>query len=251
MLITSTTPDSWQELETAVLTILTRSGLSADRGRTIETVRGHVEIDVLATQPVGKRTFTILCECKHWQAAVNQAIVHGFRTVMADAGADRGYIISTGGFQSGAMEAARLSNIRLLTWPEFQSEFEPDYYEYYVRDRLDECLDCLFSFTEPISPATFLASGRLDEERLPEFLKLKDQYVDLTFTCLPMARSGFKLPGEEKLRLPLRQYNIPGAELHFPPALLDLEAWDEFIDALCRVSGEGCAAFRALLRPKP
>ena len=249
-MITSRTPETWQDLEDAVTVVLARSGLKAERGRVIETVRGQVEIDVHATQPVGRRTFTILCECKHWKSAVSQAIVHSFRTVMSDAGADRGYIISTGGFQAGATEAARLSNIKLTTWQGFQEEFEEDYCASYVRGRLYDCLGCLFSFTEPISPATFLASGRLEEDRVPQFLELKKKYADLTFACLPLGPAGFKIPGEERLSLPLRQYNLPNAELNFPAELLELEGWDEFLDVLCKVAEEGCAAFRTLLQPK-
>jgi hypothetical protein len=50
--------------------------------------------------------------------------VHSFRTVIADMGADVGIIISANGFQRGAMAAAALTNIRLMTWEEFQQAFE-------------------------------------------------------------------------------------------------------------------------------
>ena len=61
-----------------------------------------------------------LCECKHWRRAVPQEVVHAFRTVMADVGAHRGFIISIAGFQEGAFEAVANTNIDLVTFEELQ-----------------------------------------------------------------------------------------------------------------------------------
>jgi restriction system protein len=72
-------------------------------------VRGTAEIDVYATETVDGRSYTILVECKNWTARVPQAVIHGFRTVVADSGANLGYIVSAAGFQSGALTAAELT----------------------------------------------------------------------------------------------------------------------------------------------
>ncbi|KPK80435.1 MAG: hypothetical protein AMS25_09090 [Gemmatimonas sp. SM23_52] len=247
MLITRSTPEAWQELEEAVELILRRSGLQAERGRVVTTVRGQVAVDVLASQPVGRRAFTIACECKHWKTRVNQNVVHGFRTVMNDMGADRGYIISTVGFQSGAHEAAHSSNIRLRSWEEFQEDFEEDYFQEYVRSKLNECLDCLFSYCEPISPMKFLATGKLAEHKVDEFLQLKAQYADITLTCLPFFEGMPDRTGRQRLELPLRKYVTPGSDLRYPEELLDIDAWDQFLDILCEVGETGCRKFRELV----
>jgi restriction system protein len=247
-MITNRVPNTWQDLEEAVAEILNKSGLSAERGRLIDTVRGQVRVDVHATQPVGRRVFTLLCECKHWQAAVPQAVVDGFRTVMADSGADRGYIISSAGYQRGAHEHARLTNIRLVTWEQFQAEFVEDYFENYVRRRLQECVDSLVSFTEPISPATFLASGRLSEDKLPEFLELKTRYADMALLCLPFfpGLSGY-LAGTKRLMMPLSSYNVKGLDVKIPEHLLDIDNYEEFLEVLCVEAESAVESFSTLL----
>ena len=65
-----------------------------------------------------------MCECKLSSKPVSQHVVHSFRTVVADIGADIGIIISAKGFQRGAVAAAAMTNIRLLPWDEFQQTFE-------------------------------------------------------------------------------------------------------------------------------
>ena len=42
---------------------------------------------------------------------------------MAEVGANRGFLVSKVGFQSGAIEAADFTNIDLLTWDQFESLF--------------------------------------------------------------------------------------------------------------------------------
>jgi hypothetical protein len=54
---------------------------------------------------------------------VPKTVVHAFRTDMDEIGAHVGFIISAKGFQSGALEAARNTNIELLSWDEFQERF--------------------------------------------------------------------------------------------------------------------------------
>jgi hypothetical protein len=45
-------------------------------------------------QAVQGRRYTTLCECKYWRSAVPQAVIHGFRTVVGDIGANKGYAIA-------------------------------------------------------------------------------------------------------------------------------------------------------------
>ena len=84
----------------------------------IDTVRGKVEVDVCVEAPYDlvKR---IICECKYWNTPVPKEKVHAFRTVVHDCGAELGIIISKEGYQSGAIEAAKFSNVRLETWDTF------------------------------------------------------------------------------------------------------------------------------------
>jgi len=65
----------------------------------------------------------ILIECKHWGSNLPQDAVHGFRTVMADCGANTGIIVGSTGFQSGAVEAVAYTNIEFRTWKSLQRAF--------------------------------------------------------------------------------------------------------------------------------
>src|ERR1017187_8562655 len=95
-------PEQWGELEDLVTAILNEAGLQARRGVSLTRPRGSVDVDVLAEETHDGIVHRILCECKNWRTNVPRELVHAFRTVILDAGANRGYVISRVGFQSGA-----------------------------------------------------------------------------------------------------------------------------------------------------
>src|SRR5258705_8303667 len=131
-MITTRVPSTWQALEHDVARILLECGFTVDVEKLIHTVRGDVTVDVYGEESIDGRRYTVLCECKHWKTHVPQTVIHGFRTVVADAGANLGYIVSSSGFQSGAFSAAELSNVRLVTWEEFQKEFTASWVQHYL-----------------------------------------------------------------------------------------------------------------------
>jgi hypothetical protein len=115
--------NDWRGLQDRVASILRESGFDAKVGAHLPLARGAVAIDVLATDPSTVPPALYLCECKRWRANVPQAEVQTFRTIVADAGAHFGLFISSRGFQSGARDVVRHTNIHLLDWAEFQSLF--------------------------------------------------------------------------------------------------------------------------------
>jgi len=123
-MINASPSKDWQDLQNEVAQIMRESGLVAEVEKKIETVRGPVNIDVYAEDNTQRPPVIYICECKHWRAAIPKTMVHAFRTVAADYGANWGLIISSAGFQAGTHEAARNSNIRLLNWHEFEELFE-------------------------------------------------------------------------------------------------------------------------------
>src|SRR5215510_13924373 len=123
-MITSSAPNHWRDLQSQVARILNECGFTVEIEKTVKTVRGNVELDVYAKETVDGRRYSIICECKRWSSRVPQEVIHGFRTVVSDIGANIGYIVSMRGFQSGAFKASELTNIELVTWEEFQSVFE-------------------------------------------------------------------------------------------------------------------------------
>jgi hypothetical protein len=144
--IFANSPADWQELESRVHQILVECGCQGERGKHLDLPRGSVDVDVYARDVTREPALTIL-ECKQWQSAVPKNVVHGFHTVMDEVGANVGFIISANGFQSGAVEAAKNTNIHLVTWQEFQSRFYDRWFEA-MRLKLAEVADEVFAYSD-------------------------------------------------------------------------------------------------------
>ena len=86
-MIYSTEPTDWRDLQDKVGSILRICGCKSEVERTIETVRGKVDVDIHAVDLTTSPNLTYLCECKYWSSAVSKSVVHSFRTVVADYGA--------------------------------------------------------------------------------------------------------------------------------------------------------------------
>ena len=56
---------------------------------------------------------TWVVEAKSWRSNVPKEKILALRSIVDDTGADRGFLISEKGFQSGAWEAAKKSNVEL------------------------------------------------------------------------------------------------------------------------------------------
>jgi restriction system protein len=79
-----------------------KADTSGDRPANCETQVVHIGVPILW-----------LVECKCWSARVSKAEVMAFRAIVADVGADRGWLMAENGFQSGAVEAATFSKVHL------------------------------------------------------------------------------------------------------------------------------------------
>ena len=127
-------PRTWRELQSLVALTFREMGCSAEVEKSVTTARGTVNIDVLVNDANARPMITYVCECKLWNRRAFQNVVHGFRTVVGDTGADVGLIISSKGFQRGALAAAENTNVRLLTWEEFQRTFEERWTQSKIRE---------------------------------------------------------------------------------------------------------------------
>jgi Restriction endonuclease len=116
-------PRTWQDLEHFVEQAFAEMGYESHRDHELVTVRGKVKIDVYAVKQSTPIPTVVLCECKHWAKAVEQSVVHGFRSVCSDVGAHFGLIISKAGFQSGASETRESTSIHLLDFNAFQETY--------------------------------------------------------------------------------------------------------------------------------
>lgn len=183
MKFTDRSPATWKELQDDVALFLNQSGYHAISPCTIETVRGKVEVDVFVESP-DELVKKIVCECKFWNSPVPKEKVHAFRTVVQDSGASLGLLISQAGFQSGAIEAANLSNVRLVTWKEFTDIIA----DKWIITRLKRIKRASVPLSEYINPLHF-PFEKLKEEDKSRYLQACDKYTPLRFTCWTITKS--------------------------------------------------------------
>ena len=182
-MIDTNEPASWRDLQNAVARILREAGVATTVEKVIPTARGNVSIDVWAHDSAATPAQTYLVECKKWRARVPQTVVHAFRTVVGDAGANWGAIISAAGFQKGARVAAEYSNVRLLSWAEFQALFAERWFSHHFVREIAEATDPLLEYTEPINSRIFRKADLLPEKRRQAFRRLRVAHLALGSFC--------------------------------------------------------------------
>lgn len=111
--MTATPP--WKAYQEEAATFFRSLGLTAETDVTVQGARTSHDIDVLVTADLAGFTARWVVECKHWQSAVDKLHVIALRQIVTDLGADRGVILCEAGFQSGAVEAAYLSNVQVTS----------------------------------------------------------------------------------------------------------------------------------------
>ena len=245
-MITAATPSDWRGLQSDVARILTEAGLDADVERTLQTARGTVEIDVYAEEVAHGRRSILLVECKNWRSRIPQQTIHAFRTVVAETGANVGYIVSSTGFQSGAFTAADLTNLRLVTWDAFQQEFEEQWIERYLLPTMADRLDPVLSYTEPLVPKSFMQVNEAGVARLKE---LREQHVHfgvLVMEFTPYVRAFG--PDRPIPSLPLRDNMEIERQQGIPDTVLDARGYRELLDAAVEHGERVIAEFRSALR---
>lgn len=141
-------PQTWQQLQTYVGKMFEECGFETEVSKVVELIRGNKEIDVYAKDVENEYQPTILVECKFWNSPIPQEIIHSFRTVVSDYGANIGFIVSKTGFQSGSYEAIKKTNIHLVNL----KELERVYYRKWLRNmfkRYLEFAEKLFPYWDP------------------------------------------------------------------------------------------------------
>ena len=181
-----TRPSTWKELQDFVAMLLNQAGYSATSPCTIDTVRGKVEVDVLVESP-DPLVKKIICECKFWSSPVTKEKVHAFRTVVNDSGASIGLLISQNGFQSGAIEAAKLSNVKLVSWSDFLDLIE----DKWVIEKLKRIKKKSNPVVEYVNPMHF-PFEKLKESDKRRYIDASKKYTPLKNTCWLLSRSDLK-----------------------------------------------------------
>ncbi len=164
-------------------------GLQSEIGKIIETPRGSVEIDVYAVDINSVDRIKYIIECKNWTNAIPQSVVHSFTTVMHETGGNIGFIISQKGLQSGAERYTKNTNIKGLTYLDFQKRYFNTWFQNYFCPKLGKFSDDLIQYTEPINTRRSRKLGELTSKGQHEFSRLYEKYlhfgVIMCMVCFP------------------------------------------------------------------
>ena len=246
-MIYSDLPSDWRDLQFKTAKILEESGFEVQVEKTMQLARGEAEVDVYAVDPTTTPSSIYLVECKHWNRSVPKSVVHSFRTVVSDAGSHHGLIISKEGFQAGAYEAIKHTNVRLLDWGQFETLFEERWFKSYAGPRIYEECHPLVSYTEPINSTVFRATKELDEKEIDRLSELRTIYGQLAFlalTChIPLGNGWTRKPDSASLSamllaiLPKESPHLSNMAIDAPVALRD------FVDIVTSECAEGIALF--------
>jgi hypothetical protein len=105
----------WNKYQEEAASYFRALGLDASTDVTVKGVRTSHDVDVLVRSHHAGFDITWIVECKCWKTAVSKLHVLALREIVADIGADRGILLSESGFQSGAIEAANLTNVQVTS----------------------------------------------------------------------------------------------------------------------------------------
>lgn len=105
----------WSDYQERVAQFFRNLGLSAETNVPVDGVRTSHDVDVVVRSKHAGLDVLWLVECKAWKSAVPKEKVLTLRTIVDDTGADRGFLMAESGYQSGALEAARLTNVLLTS----------------------------------------------------------------------------------------------------------------------------------------
>jgi restriction system protein len=242
-MITCSVPEDWKALQNEVGKILEQCGFSVEVEKKVDTARGEAKLDVYAEEVVKGRKYSIVCECKHWKSSIPQSIIHSFRSILNDTGANVGYIIALKGFQCGAFKAANYTNLDLVTWEEFQKAFCDSWLEQYLSPVITEELDPILGYTEPLVQKWMC---EVPDHEVPIIKSLREKYF--AFGVLIMAFTTYSsfLRAKGFPKLPLSenwpQLSEPGHDI--PKEILEATGYREFLHESLKFGKQGIREFK-------
>ena len=112
---------AWENYQLKAAEFFRSLGLTATVEKTVTGARGVHRIDVYVEGVSLGISFVWAVECKNWKTNVPKEKVAALTNVLQDVGADRGFLLSETGFQSGALRMAEKSNITLTSLADLAS----------------------------------------------------------------------------------------------------------------------------------
>jgi restriction system protein len=244
-MITSSVPTDWKQLQNEVGSILEQCGFSVQVEKKVDTARGEAVLDVYAEETVKGRKYSIVCECKYWKSRIPQTVIHSFRTILNDTGANVGYIVSLKGFQPGAVKAANYANLELVTWEGFQKAFCDSWLDQYLSPVMTKDLDLILDYTEPLVQEWMC---EVPDHEIPLIKALRKKYF--AFGVLVMAftpySSFLRANGYPKLPLSKNWQQLNTAESGIPKDILEATGYREFLHESLKFGKQGIKEFKEI-----
>lgn len=113
--------EPWYDFQEEICTHFKSLGFESVTNKTLEGVRTNHNIDIFVNTKFLGQDVKWIIEAKKWKSKINKLQILALRTIVDEIGADRGFIISENGFQKGAIEATKNTNITLLTFEELKA----------------------------------------------------------------------------------------------------------------------------------
>jgi restriction system protein len=204
--VTQMTP--WREYQTQAAAFFRSLGLDAETDVTVQGVRTKHDIDVLVTISLAGFEITWVVECKLWKSAVSKLHVLALREIVSDLGADRGIILSENGFQSGAVEAANLTNVQVTSLGALAVSSTDALHAARLRDlydRTETCRERYWDIPKDVRIDKGLRFGMGDEH-----MYSGARIIDMSSNLLSRAfRGSYPVYCDELLEYHLRTVDLP------------------------------------------
>jgi hypothetical protein len=132
----------WSDYQEEVAELFLTLGLTAETNIVLQGVRTSHDVDVVVRSRHAGFEILWLVECKAWKARVPKEKVFALRAIVDDLGADRGFLMAENGYQSGALEAARQTNITLTSLAYLRETLSHDIGMAQLRSLAPRIADC-------------------------------------------------------------------------------------------------------------
>jgi restriction system protein len=169
---------AWKKYQEDAASYFRSLGLNATTDTTIEGVRTSHDIDVLVKSHYVGFDIMWIIECKHWKTPVNKLHVLALREIVSDVGADRGILLSEGGFQSGTIEAANLTNVQVISIADMRENASGSIFAMRLRDLFDRVGICKDKYWD-IPKEVRIKFGLRTEEADYSAARIIDMCIDL------------------------------------------------------------------------
>lgn len=122
----------WKQYQEEIAQFFRKIGATAETNVTVKGARGTHDIDVYATFNLWGQKCVWICECKFWKSSIPKEKVLTLYQISQDIGADRGFLFSEKGFQSGAIKVTSNTNVTLTSLEEFCESSEEDLFRFSI-----------------------------------------------------------------------------------------------------------------------